>query len=68
VPPPAQTLPLKAKCAYQLRKSGLSNREIGAELYVSVNTLKTHAQALYRKLGATDRRDAVRRARALGLS
>ena len=45
----------------------LSNAEIAAALYVSVNTVKTHQGAVYRKLRASGRRDAVRRARALGL-
>ncbi|MDY7102297.1 MAG: LuxR C-terminal-related transcriptional regulator [Actinomycetota bacterium] len=47
--------------------SGLSQREIAAELYVSINTVKTHTRGLYRKLGVTDRREAIHRARRLGL-
>jgi LuxR family maltose regulon positive regulatory protein len=47
--------------------SSLSNTEIANELYVSVNTVKTHQRSVYRKLGAEGRRDAVRRARALHL-
>ncbi|HEY5857006.1 MAG TPA: LuxR C-terminal-related transcriptional regulator [Aldersonia sp.] len=41
--------------------------EIAADLFVSVNTVKTHQQAIYRKLGVTTRRDAVTRAREFGL-
>ena len=47
--------------------AGLSRREIGAQLYISLNTVKTHTRELYRKLGATSRADAVARAEALGL-
>jgi len=47
--------------------TGLSRREIGAKLYISLNTVKTHTRELYRKLGATSREDAIARAEALGL-
>jgi LuxR family maltose regulon positive regulatory protein len=50
-----------------LMPSGLSVREIGQELGVSRNTVKTHSKNLYRKLGAADRREAVARGRELGL-
>ena len=46
---------------------GLSRREIGDRLYISLNTVKSHTRELYRKLAATSRNDAVGRAEALGL-
>ena len=45
----------------------LSLREIGSELYVSANTIKTHTQAIYRKLGVSSRHDAVARGKRLGI-
>jgi LuxR family maltose regulon positive regulatory protein len=45
----------------------LSNREIASELYVSLNTLKTHLQSTYRKLGVDTRAAAVERATHLDL-
>jgi len=45
----------------------LSTAEIAAEMYISVNTVKTHLKSIFRKLGAADRRKAVRRARQLKL-
>jgi LuxR family maltose regulon positive regulatory protein len=45
----------------------MSNQEIASELFVSVNTVKTHLRAIYRKLDASDRREAVTRARELEL-
>jgi DNA-binding NarL/FixJ family response regulator len=38
---------------------GRSNNEIGKELYLSEDTVKTHARRLFRKLGAADRAQAV---------
>jgi LuxR family maltose regulon positive regulatory protein len=45
--------------------STLSIAEIARELYVSVNTVKTHQRSIYHKLDASGRRDAVHRARLL---
>ena len=45
----------------------LSNVEIASELYVSVNTVKTHVKSIYRKLDVTGRREAIRKARELHL-
>ncbi len=50
-----------------LLRGTLSLREIGLELYVSPNTVKTHAQAIYRKLGVSTRHDAVARAHESGV-
>jgi DNA-binding CsgD family transcriptional regulator len=47
--------------------TNLSAREIADELYLSVNTVKTHQRHLYQKLGARSRTQAVEQARALGL-
>jgi LuxR family transcriptional regulator, maltose regulon positive regulatory protein len=45
----------------------MSNHEIASELFVSVNTVKTHLRSIYRKLNAGDRREAVVRAREMQL-
>src|ERR671930_1021951 len=52
----------------RLLASKLSQREIAGELYVSFNTVKTHTRAIFRKLGAASRAEAVARARELRLS
>ena len=51
----------------RLLATRLSNREIGRQLYVSINTVRTHIQAVYRKLGVATRAEAVTLARELGL-
>src|SRR4029450_13041609 len=51
----------------RLLATDLSQREIGAELYVSLNPVKSHPRSVFRKLGVASRADAVERARALGL-
>jgi LuxR family transcriptional regulator, maltose regulon positive regulatory protein len=45
----------------------MSNAEIASEMFVSVNTVKTHLKHIYRKLDVSERRDAVRRGRELHL-
>jgi LuxR family maltose regulon positive regulatory protein len=51
----------------RLLSSELSQREIGGALYISFNTVKTHSKNIYRKLGVSQRADAVTRARELEL-
>jgi LuxR family maltose regulon positive regulatory protein len=50
-----------------LLSTSMSNSEIADELCLSVNTVKTHLAAIYRKLPASRRREAVSRARELEL-
>ncbi len=45
----------------------LTTAEVASEMYISVNTVKTHVKNIYRKLATDHRRDAVRRARQLKL-
>ena len=45
----------------------LSFPQIGEEMFLSPNTVKSHAVSIYRKLGATSRSQAVTRSRELGL-
>ena len=45
----------------------LTFRELGAEMFLSTNTVKSQAVSIYRKLGATSRGQAVARSRELGL-
>jgi DNA-binding CsgD family transcriptional regulator len=46
---------------------GFSNREIGTQLFVSENTVKTHCARVFDKLGAARRTQAVQRGKELGL-
>jgi DNA-binding CsgD family transcriptional regulator len=45
----------------------LSTREIASAMFVSVNTVRTHVRSILRKMGASRRNEAVRRAWELGL-
>ena len=50
-----------------LLAKGYRNHEIGDALFVSLDTVKTHVKAVYRKLGVRNRAEAVRRAQDLQL-
>jgi two-component system response regulator DesR len=47
--------------------AGSTNREIAEQLFLSPDTVKEHASALYRKLHARNRAEAVQRAQRIGL-
>ena len=72
-PPPAGPRPLLEPLSEsELRvlrylPTNLTGPEIAGELYVSVNTVKSHMRSLYAKLGTHTRAKTVARARALGL-
>jgi LuxR family maltose regulon positive regulatory protein len=51
----------------QLIAEGLTNPEIAARLYLSLNTIKVHTRNIYGKLGVNNRTQAGARARALGI-
>ncbi len=63
----AEELTAKEQEVLRLLATRLSRREIGQRLYVSLNTVKTHQRALYRKLCVENRAAAVARARELSL-
>lgn len=51
----------------QLLADGLSNSEIAQRLFISLPTVKSHTRNIYGKLGVHNRKEAVVRARALGI-
>ena len=63
----AEPLTEREIAVLHLLRGTLSLRGIGYELHLSANTIKTHVQAIYRKLGVSTRRDAVERGHLVGL-
>ncbi len=51
----------------QLMAQGLSNQEIANQLFVSINTIKTHSSSLFEKLDVKRRIQAIEKAKNLGL-
>jgi len=56
---PDQPLTESEKTVLRLLGGTLSLREIGRELWLSQNTIKTHTRSIYRKLGVSTRHDAI---------
>jgi LuxR family transcriptional regulator, maltose regulon positive regulatory protein len=66
-PSPAAALTDRELAVLRLLATQLSQQELASELYVSVNTVRTHIQGIYRKLRVTSREEAIAQARELGL-
>jgi LuxR family transcriptional regulator, maltose regulon positive regulatory protein len=64
---PAEPLSEREREVLQLIAAGKTNRQVATELFVSVGTVKTHVNNLYRKLDTHSRTQAVASARELGL-
>jgi len=61
--------PISAREADLIRllPTRLTNQEIATELYISLNTVKTHLRNIYRKLGVQNRDAAISRCEELGI-
>ncbi|HLH67058.1 MAG TPA: response regulator transcription factor [Solirubrobacteraceae bacterium] len=64
---PAPLLTEREREVLGLIAAGSTNREIAARLYLSPHTVKEHTSAVYRKLQARNRAEAVQRAQRIGL-
>jgi ATP/maltotriose-dependent transcriptional regulator MalT len=67
VPPLVEPLTERETEVFELLASGRTNREIAADLFVTVGTIKAHTSNIYAKLQARNRAEALARARELGL-
>jgi DNA-binding CsgD family transcriptional regulator len=64
---PVEVLTERETAVLQYLPTLMSNAEIADGLHLSINTVKSHLKAVYRKLGVDGRRDAVLRGRELEL-
>jgi two-component system response regulator DesR len=64
---PAPLLTEREREVLDLIAAGSTNREIAQRLFLSPHTVKEHTSALYRKLRARNRAEAVQRAQRMGL-
>jgi LuxR family maltose regulon positive regulatory protein len=60
-----EELSVREREVLKLLAGMLTTAEVASELYISVNTVKTHLKSIYRKLAASHRGEAVRRAKQL---
>lgn len=65
--PPVEDLTARERDVLALLADGLGNRDIAHALGITEHTVKFHLVAIFGKLGATTRTEAVRRALRLGL-
>jgi len=64
---PAESLTEREHAVLVRLQEDVPLRQIGTELFISHNTVKSHARAVYRKLGVSSRFEALDRARRLRL-
>jgi DNA-binding NarL/FixJ family response regulator len=65
---PSTTLTQREQEVLALMALGKSNREIAHELYLSVDTVKTHVRTLFQKLGVSNRTQAALTAAEYGVA
>ncbi len=65
--PSVEPLSERERDVLRLLGTELKGPEIARELFISLNTLRTHTKSIFGKLGVNNRQAAVRRARELGL-
>jgi LuxR family maltose regulon positive regulatory protein len=64
---PVERLTERESTVLERMSRAMSVEDIAEDLFLSVNTVKTHQRSIYRKLAVSRRNDAVRRGRELGL-
>ncbi len=64
---PAEPLTNRETTVLVRMAQAMSAEDIAHDLFLSINTVKTHQRGIYRKLAVSRRNDAVRKARSLGL-
>jgi LuxR family maltose regulon positive regulatory protein len=67
LPPLDETLTNRELQIFELLAQRLQNKEIAEKLFISVETVKAHLKSIYLKLDVSTRRQAITRAKALGI-